>query len=232
MAKLSIVMPVFNNWSFTRNCISYFNKTANSEIDLIIVDNGSTDETKTDISKAAAITRYIRNANNCGFGHACNQGYKATNSDYVLFLNNDIMFKTSSYEWIDKFIEQVEDNCLVGPTGGYIDRDFNFKYETNDVSKPINYISGWCLLGSRKTFDKLIVSGNEGPFDAKTFFCYFEDTDLGFRALNKKMKFKLYDVPIIHIGKQTSKKINTSTLYTESKQKFIKKWEKSFAQFF
>lgn len=227
MAKLSVVMPVYNNWAFTRNCITYFNKIAGSEIDFIIVDNGSTDETKT-TTKCR-----IRNNENRGFGYAVNQGYKATNSEYVLFLNNDIMFKTSTYEWIDKFIKQAEfTGCLVGPTGGYIDQGFNFKYETNDPEKPINYMSGWCLLASRKTFDKLILPGNDGPFDAKTFFCYFEDTDLGFRALKNKMSFKLYDVPIVHIGKQTSKKINTSALYMESKQKFIKKWEKSFAQFF
>lgn len=226
MAKLSIVMPVYNNWGFTRNCILYFDKIIGQKIDFIITDNGSTDETKT-TTKCR-----IRNKENRGFGYASNQAYKATNSEYVLFLNNDIMFKTSSYEWIDKFIEQAEEDCLIGPTGGYIDQGFNFKYETNDVTKPINYMSGWCLLGSRKTFDKLIVPGNEGPFDAKTFFCYFEDTDLGFRALKKKMKFKLYDVPIVHIGKQTSKNINTSALYIDSKQKFVNKWGKSFEQFF
>ncbi len=227
--KISIVIPVFNQWIYTKNCLESFKKLSN-DYELIIVDNCSSDETQEGIKLFLNKTnyKYIRNDHNTGFGFACNQGYKAASSEYVMFLNNDIKVKDKELLWLDKMYEDLgkAPNSLIGPTGGFIDpkKNYEFQYETNDFNNKFNYMSGWCLTGSRANWDKLTLEGNEGPFDAKTYFAYFEDGDLSFRAKELGIEFKLYEVPMVHIGRQTSKTMNLSKMYLESKNKFLKKW--------
>jgi len=229
MKDLSIIIPVFNNWKFTKSVIDYFYKNNQSNIELIIVDNGSTDETRYNILKYNMNNLvYLQNEKNMGFGFASNLGLGISKGKNILFMNNDVLFAVKDNKWINELIKTIESNdkCLIGPTGGMIDKKtFNFLYETNDPNKEINYISGWFLCGTRKTFDKLLCSGCGGPFDSLSFFVYFEDSDLGFRAAQKGIQLKLYGVNIHHIGKQTSKILNVSKLYAEARSKFIEKWK-------
>lgn len=90
----SIVIPVFNRWDLTEKCfVSLAETLPNLPIEIIVVDNASTDETP---EKAPHVHwndnvsyHYIRNENNEFFARACNRGaFKAT-SEWVLFLNND-----------------------------------------------------------------------------------------------------------------------------------------------
>jgi O-antigen biosynthesis protein len=217
--KLSIIIPAYNNWSFTKSCLDVFSKLPN-DIELITIDNGSTDDTKD-------YPCSIRNETNFGFGYACDQGWEISRGECVMFLNNDIMFSTKKLDWLYKYIEDIKDNELVGPTGGFVDpkNDFAFVYETDDRHKKINYLSGWCITATRNTWENLTLLGNKGPFDHNTYFSYYEDTDASFRAAKLGMKFRLKPVPLFHVGKQTSKLINMSSMYLESKNKFIKRWK-------
>ena len=120
---------------------------------------------------------------------------------------------------------------LISPSGGFIDENFHFKYETQlslvspYCSQYFNYLSGWCLAGSKKTFDKLILDNCAGPFDSVSFFVYYEDTDLSFRASKLNINLKLINCPLIHFGRQTSSKMNLSQMYLNSKKKFCEKWK-------
>jgi len=221
---ISIVIPVYNNWKYTKVCLDFFEKNKDSSFEVIIVDNASTDETESGCKSYSC--KYIRNNINTGFGAAVNKGYKESKGDVVLFLNNDIMFGSGNIDWLHKVYElTIGNDALIGPTGGLLDSKFNFVKETEDFTN-INYISGWFLCANKKVLNSLILPGNEGPFDAKTFFAYFEDADLSFRATEKKIPFLQSKVPLFHIGRQTSKTLNLSNMYIESKEKFTKKWSK------
>jgi GT2 family glycosyltransferase len=146
-----------------------------------------------------------------------------------MFLNNDIKISNKNYEWLDTFTSAVlnsKEPTLFGPTGGLVDskNNYSFVYETNNPNDKINYMSGWCLTAKKEVWDTLVLDDQQGPFDAKTFFVYYEDTDCSLRAQKLNIKFIIYPLPIVHIGKQTSKLINTSKLYLQSKEKFMKKW--------
>ena len=226
MKKLSIAIPVWNNWRFTKNVLLFFQKYNAEFFEIIVVDNGSSDETEVEIrklSKSMDNLIYIRNDTNLGFAAAVNIAFRESKGRVVLFLNNDIMFSCKNIEWLERLSDSIDDNSFVGPTGGLIDEHFNFVYETKDPSKEINYISGWFLCASRKLLASL-CDKDFGPFDDKTFVSYFEDTDLSFRAREIGVRFVICNVPVHHIGKQTSVKIGLSKMYTSSRQKFIKKW--------
>lgn len=230
--KLSIIIPVLNNWSYTRYVLEIL-KNLNNECELIVVDNASTDDTKVHLpfySQKYKNIKFIKNSVNFGFGKAVNQGYQMSKGEVILFLNNDIKINDKSLSFLYKLIEDVSNEkhpSLFGPTGGYVDpsNNFEFKYETENSNQKINYMSGWFLAAKRSTFDQLIVGNNEGPFDAETYFVYFEDTDVSMLASQKGIKFQLYPVPVVHLGKKTSSMLNTGKLYLESKPKFINKWK-------
>lgn len=224
--KLSIIIPVWNNWNYTKSVLSWFKKRDIFEV--IVVNNGSTDDTKKNLIETEKNMNNlisIHNDENLGFGAAVNLGINKSSSSHCMILNNDIMIGTNSDQWALSLISSK--NELVGPTGGFLDDDLNFKYETNSPKDRINYMSGWCLCASREVWDSLVLPGRTGPFDNKAYFCYFEDTDLSFRAKKQGIDFKMVSIPVHHIGKQTSRKLNTNSLFMDSKKKFIERWGKS-----
>jgi GT2 family glycosyltransferase len=229
VSKISIVIPVFNKVNFTLSCINDLLKLSCIDTEIIIVDNGSIDETKNKICELAYNNLnliYERSEANRGFAVACNSGNKIATGDIVMFLNNDIKVRSDHNNWIQNIVNEIKDNILVGPTGGFVDpkNEFKFSYETNDNTKKINYMSGWCLAALKTTWNKLIVN-DIGPF-CEDFFCYFEDTDLSFRAQELDIKFKLVNIPVVHFGKTSSNQLNTHALYNNARKIFIKKWNK------
>jgi GT2 family glycosyltransferase len=226
--KVSIVIPIFNKWNFTKSCLNDLSALDKNTHELIVVSDGSTDETDAEISKLnISNLLYFRKPTNTGFANTCNLGYGKSSGDYIIFLNNDIRIQDNHNNWTDLLIDKAEKgNCLAGPTGGYVDpkNEFNFKYETNDKNKEINYMSGWCLAGNRNTWDRLHINDYQGPFSEEYGKAYFEDTDLSFRATQMGIVFELVDIPVIHFGKISSKQLNTAKLYNEAKKIFNKKW--------
>lgn len=219
---LSIIIPVYNQWNYTKSCLS--DLSALTDCEIIVVNNGSTDGTAISFEEMSSSNMYIINLfENTGFAHACNKGFLQSTGDYVLFLNNDIRVRNHHATWVDDLIKESDEDCLVGPTGGILDDDLNFIKETNKIFDKNFYMSGWCLLATKKTYNKLTLAGYDGPF-TEEFTTYFEDTDLSFRAKEMGMTFKIVDVPVTHFGKVTSRS-KLSELYLPAKRKFIDKWK-------
>jgi GT2 family glycosyltransferase len=214
--RLSIIIPVYNNYNFTKACLEDLSTLPNDH-EIILVDNGSDDKTKD-------IPCSIRNKTNLGFARACNQGFSKASGEYVLFLNNDIRVESNHTTWTEDLIQAAEDGSLVGPTGGLLDDSFSFVKETTEVLPGNFYMSGWCLCGKKETFQKLDINNNE--IFSEEFVSYYEDTDLSFRAQKLGIKFKIVPVPVYHFGRMTGRKLGLGALYLNGKSIFVKKWEK------
>lgn len=218
---LSIVIPVFNKYNFTKACLEDLSKLPEDH-EIIVVDNGSSDETQAELEKNSRI-KYHREPINLGFAKACNIGYTLATAPNVLFLNNDIRVKSNFDNWTKELIEHSTHN-LVGPTMGQLDNQLNFIQEANRVLPGKSYMSGWCLASSKEIWDTLTTYQYQGPFSEEFGLAYFEDTDLSFRARKLGIFMKVVDVPVVHFGKQTSKQLNTHQLYAQARQIFVKKW--------
>jgi GT2 family glycosyltransferase len=227
---LSIVIPVWNKWNFTKACLEDLAQLPEDH-EIIVVDNGSTDDTSNNLLANKRII-YHRNTENLGFAKACNIGYSLATASNVLFLNNDIRVKSNHENWTHELISLSESNWLVGPTMGELDNNLSFKQEANRMLLGKNtYMSGWCLCASKNTWEKLrILRAPDDPsvvpqiFSEEFGLAYFEDTDLGFRANRLKMDRFVVEIPVVHFGKQTSGQLNTHKLYTAARQIFVKKW--------
>jgi len=91
LARLSIVIPVYDNWWLTARCLSELaalQRAGSVLFETIVVDNASTDETPQAIA-AFPWVRYLRHETNRNFAGACNAGARMAEAPLVLFLNND-----------------------------------------------------------------------------------------------------------------------------------------------
>lgn len=221
--KLSIVIPVYNNVNFTKSCLIDLNKL-NSNNEIIIVDDASSDNTE-QIVKNFERVKYIKNSSNLGFAKSVNIGYSHSSSDNVLFLNNDIRVKDNFSNWTDDLINECN-QYLIGPTGGLLDKQGNFIRETNNIVSGNFYMSGWCLASSKANWSKLILPNHVGPFSEEFGKAYFEDSDLGLRAAELKIPFKIVSIPVVHFGHITTKKLGLSILYKSAQKIFKEKWSR------
>lgn len=224
MNKLAIVIPVFNQWAYTKRAIADLKVLPEDHL-IIIVDNGSTDETKNLISSDKI--QVIKNNTNLGFSKGSNRGYKlAKDLGYqnIMFLNNDIRVSSNHNDWTIPVLEAVKDGSLVGPTAGALDDNFNFICESNKLpTKGHGYISGWNITASIDTWEKLVLPGDEGPFNSR-FISYFEDTDANLRAKQLGIQLKIIPVPVKHIGRVTGQKVGLKDLYIQSRKTFLEIW--------
>lgn len=223
----SIIIPIYNQSHFTKQCLLDL-ICLDSTNEIILVNNGSTDNTLSVINEITNTNyecniKVITNEKNLGFAKACNIGFVNSIGNVIIFLNNDVRISKSSLSsWTNDIEKQLKDNLLVSPTGGMLDSNFNFLYETNGL-KEWNYLSGWLLCGYRDTFNKLAQDLNqEAPF-IEEFGTYFEDTYMSYQARKLGIELKLIKAPLQHIGRGTSNRMNLKDIYLNAKSKFIKK---------
>ncbi|MGD9755388.1 MAG: glycosyltransferase, partial [Acidimicrobiia bacterium] len=88
--SVSIVIPVFNRADMTERCLRRLARTVDpADVELIVVDNGSTDGSAELVERLWPGAVVLRNPENRGFAKGCNQGVRAARAERVVLLNND-----------------------------------------------------------------------------------------------------------------------------------------------
>src|SRR5688500_7712732 len=101
LPAVSVVIPTLDAGNMLLECLRHV-RPERSDVEVIVVDNGSTDGS---VERAAAelpSLRVVRNAVNRGYATACNQGAAEAKAPFVLFLNNDA---TLSRDDLDRLLE-------------------------------------------------------------------------------------------------------------------------------
>ncbi|GEM_PF-181059 len=107
-ALVSIIIPSKDNPALLGRCLSTLKaKTAYKSYEVIVVDNGSSEENKEIISRllAAYGAEYIYDPQPFNFSRMCNEGASHARGDYLLFLNDDIEIITE--DWLSILLGQA-----------------------------------------------------------------------------------------------------------------------------
>ncbi len=134
--KVSFIVPLYNNLPLTQAMLASLQATlpAGLPYEVIFVDDGSTDGTRTWLenagpalvagpgstsnagpaASAGPTIRAILNEQNLGFAGACNRGAATARGEYLFFLNNDLVLLSGWFEQILVVIETYANAGLVG----------------------------------------------------------------------------------------------------------------------
>ena len=241
--QVSIVIPVYNEFDYTYNCIKSIIKNSGDVTYEVIVANDCSTDLTTEIESIIKHVRVITTKKNVRFLLNCNNAAKHAKGQYILFLNNDTQVQENWLAPLVELIERDEKNGMVGSklvypdgrlqeAGGIVWKDasaWNYGHlkdpddpEYNYV-KEADYISGAAIM-IRKTLWTQI-----GGFDERFVPAYYEDTDLAFEV--RKAGYKVLYQPlskVVHF-EGVSNGTDTSTglkHYQEVNfQKFYDKWK-------
>jgi GT2 family glycosyltransferase len=120
----AITFACYNQVEYTRQCVDSMIKHGVDLNRLVVVDNGSTDETRSYLETLPLGGRVFNKAN-LGCGVAWNQGALALQAEWTIIMNNDVLV---SHGWIENMINAAEQNDLkiISPSliEGPLDYDF------------------------------------------------------------------------------------------------------------
>lgn len=226
MMEVSVIIVNWNAKQLLKDCINSIYKGARDlQLEIIVVDNGSTDGSQNMVKKSFPQVILIENEKNLGFSRANNIGFKYSNGKYLLFLNPDTLVPEKTLEEAIKFMEKNRDAGIMGckhlnPDGSFQPSAFGFIPLTSifayilglnklfkiswlkkkSTIRTVPYTQGSFLFMRRKVFQEI------GQFD-EGFFLYGEDVDLCKRVWDSGWKVYYYpDIFITHYLGGSSKK--------------------------
>jgi GT2 family glycosyltransferase/Flp pilus assembly protein TadD/predicted SAM-dependent methyltransferase/predicted O-methyltransferase YrrM len=239
---VSVVILTFNQLQYTKKCVESLRKHTPEPHEIIFVDNGSTDSTvkwlKT-LTKENKNYRLIENKQNLGFAKGCNQGIEASQGEFILLLNNDVVVGEG---WLFGLL-----NCLNhGPAAGIVGPMTNNisgpqqvvsdEYRSvDDLDRyvvrfrklyhhrriPLRRVVGFCMLFKRALAEQI------GLLDESFGTGNFEDDDFCLRAaLAGYNNYIAGDIFIHHYGSRSfiGNKIDYNTSMSGNRRIIEKKW--------
>ena len=102
MQEVTVIIPNLNGESFLKDCLSSLREQTYKDFEVILVDNGSSDNSVSFVQENFPEVRIHRFTVNTGFCHAVNAGIRMSVSPYVILLNNDTvsLFPSRKFLWM------------------------------------------------------------------------------------------------------------------------------------
>ena len=192
---VSIVVLNYNAGKLLLNCIESIKKSSYQNIEILVVDNISSDNSQIECKKKFPDIKLIQNDENLGYCGGNNAGIKKAEGEFIIILNPDTIVETN---WIDELLNaqkefgdglyqpkilSLNEENTIQSTGNML-HIFGFGFardkgnkvtERKEEIEKVGYASGTCLFTTRKVLDKI------GLLD-EFLFLYHDDLDLGWRG--------------------------------------------------
>jgi GT2 family glycosyltransferase len=241
---ISVIILNFNSPNDTVDCIQSLMKTNYPDFEVILIDNGSSDNsTEILLNLEDSHTKnftFIKNEDNLGFTGGNNLGIKRATGDYILLLNNDTIVEDNFIGKLADKIAQFPDAAAIGPkilyysepdkiwfAGGKLDWLYGGVHIGLDeldtgqynLGRCVEYITGCALLMNKKVIQEI------GGLDDR-FFAYYEDVDWCLRARKAGYPCVYVPEPVLwhKVGRsfgEKGKKITGRQLYLGTRNKIL-----------
>jgi GT2 family glycosyltransferase len=228
MMDLSIIIVSWNTSGLLRQCLdSVYETNCRFSFEVIVVDNGSSDDSVSMIEKCFPSVILLKNRQNLGFACANNKGLALGRGRYFMLLNSDTIVLPGA---VDALVEAADRNPEVGVIGPkllnmngtlqeswssfpsflseLIGRNFRIRRPVADVPNmyDVDWIMGACMLVRSEAIRDV------GKMDEDYFF-YSEETDWCFRIKKKNWKvWYLASAEIYHVGGGSTVRGSTAQL--------------------
>ncbi|MCX5859674.1 MAG: glycosyltransferase family 2 protein, partial [Proteobacteria bacterium] len=198
-----IIIPNYNGLSFLPRCLENIQAQTFTNFEIILVDNGSSDESVLFVKANFPGVKTLVNKKNLGFSQANNQGIRQAKGKYILTLNNDCFIEKN---FIEELVQVTRQSPDIGSASGKIYRIIDSK-KTNILDTTGHIIfknrhpanrgqgepdhgqydqpefifqgSAVACLYRREMLEDIKL---EGEYFDERFFAFYEDFDLGWRA--------------------------------------------------
>ena len=116
MIDVSVIIPSWNAKKYLQGCVnSIIKETKHCSIEIIVVDNASTDGSPEMIQNQFPQLKLIRNSDNFGFAKACNIGMRQAEGNYFCILNSDVTIKEECIDNMFSYMEKHPEIGVLGP---------------------------------------------------------------------------------------------------------------------
>lgn len=184
---LTVIIVTYNS----AHCMEALAPALGGLVNLVFVDNASTDDTVAKIAQCLPNARLLLNDKNKGFGAANNLALQKITTPFALLLNPDTLPDSDFFEKIIQAAEQFPEAAMIAPQliGRNGADEINYRWPGSEwVSKGrgaegpccVGFLCGAAILLNMKNMQQI------GFFD-EDFFLYYEDEDLSQRAFNTKL---------------------------------------------
>ncbi|HUL44611.1 MAG TPA: glycosyltransferase [Bacteroidota bacterium] len=200
-ALVSVVVPTYNRRELLAKCLAAIRAQSYRNLEIIVVDDGSTDGTKDSLEMYGRDIRYISIAHSGFPGLVRNAGINVSRGEYVAFCDSDDV-------WLpDKTQIQLErlkdanrnfscsDAYLAGEESRTVLRDYRFRYPSlNNCLLWENFVVTSSVIVERK----LLSMSRLSDADAR-MFPVFQDYVL-WLSLFDGLRMDLLQQPLLHYG--------------------------------
>ncbi len=200
--KVSVVIASYNNMAFITDCVASAISQSYPEVEVILVDNASTDGTPELVRGSFPGVGVIQNEANELFCAAQNRGIRASSGDYVLSLNSDVVLEP---RFVEEAVRAIESNQKVGSVTGRILRSGGGVIDTTGLflgrdRRPVErgygdpddgrYMEPGRVFGAggvaplyrREMLEDVSL---DGEYFDETYGAFYEDLDLAWRAAKR-----------------------------------------------
>ncbi len=108
---VSVIVLNHNGMSFLKDCFDSLLAASYPDTELLMVDNGSTDESVSFVERNYPTVTVIHSGGNIGYSAANNLGIRHARGEYVVLLNNDVEVTPG---WLEPLVEEFELDSKVG----------------------------------------------------------------------------------------------------------------------
>lgn len=232
--KYSIIIPTYNHCEdLLKPCLESIKKyTDLSDTEVIVVSNGSTDNTREYVKSLGKPFKFLWFLKPLGYAKANNEGVKIAKGKYVVLLNNDtILLEQEQSQWLKILEQPFIDDPSVGIVG-----------PLKQFSEPAgrDFLVFFVAMVTKELFDKLQLSEDYTPGGGEdTEFC-IEAEKLGYKIfycatstnIDADKKLVAGDFPIYHKGEGTmNDNPEWQKIFDENSLKLAKKYNPGYYAF-
>src|SRR3989339_1749059 len=170
MNKVSVQILTWNSIKYIADCLESIAKQEFIDYSVMVIDNGSNDETVEFVRLNYPTVSVLQNFRNLGYAKANNQGIMLAKSAYVLVINPDVILEP---DYLKKMISFADKHPEAGSFGGKILKIFTQAYDRQDqaglrqiIKSDVIDSTGLEIFRSRKAVDRGEGQKDVGQFNS------------------------------------------------------------------